>query len=457
MSILLRAVVLSLAAVLASGMPTGAVTLDDPANYRVKNTWSGTSLGLPGPLGGLMFSQDGSILYVVGASERSNSALYAVPVTRDPVTREVTDLGPAASVTKTFDGNPTTPGLDTGFEFGPAGTLFFTYWSANYLGQRPGGVTGAETRFNMANVGVPSSIAGLTFSPHRNDPGTGFGRMQISSWQGANLYEVPLTPAGGGIFTPGNVTPFVTLPRQGTGAIQYVPSGPLAGDLMYVNYDFGEVRVLTVDPVTGLPIDKVTGMPTLGTTNPEDARFASDIGVGPWGLEFDPLSNDFFVATFNGTPGNSVIQIGGAGFPPPSSTTTSSSMSTSTSTSTTTSTTLAAGCGVRTPTFASIGCRLAALATRVEAAQDLGRTKPGALAAVKAARDKVRTAEADAAAGRTRPAKNGLKKAARKVSSFARRLRSLNARKRIPAETRAALLAEAEPILEDLKTLRGTR
>ena len=84
----------------------------------------------------------------------------------------------------------------------------------------------------MTTVGVPPSIAGLTFSPHRIDPGTGFRQMQISSWQGANLYEVPLTPAGSGIFTPGAVTLFVTLPQQGTGGIQYVPSGPLAGNLM---------------------------------------------------------------------------------------------------------------------------------------------------------------------------------------------------------------------------------
>ena len=188
----------------------------------------------------------------------------------------------------------------------------------------------------MATVGVPSSIAGMTFSPHRTDAGTGFGRMQISSWQGANLYEVPLTPAGGGIFTPGNVTLFVTLPQQGTGAIQYVPSGPLTGNLMYVNYNFGEVRVLTIHPATGLPIDKGTGQPTLGTTNPTDSRFASGLGVGPWGLEFDPRTNDFFVATFNGDPANSIVQIGGAGFPPPTKTTATYTTTTSTSTTTTT-------------------------------------------------------------------------------------------------------------------------
>jgi len=55
-------------------------------NFRwpafLKNTFSGTGLGLPAPLGGLMFSSDGTVLYVVGASETTVSALYAVSVTR---------------------------------------------------------------------------------------------------------------------------------------------------------------------------------------------------------------------------------------------------------------------------------------------------------------------------------------------------------------------------------------
>jgi hypothetical protein len=84
------------------------------------------------------------------------------------------------------------------------------------------------------------------------------------------------------------VSLFVTLPREGTGAIQYVPSGPLAGNLMYVNYSSCEVRLLTIDAATGLPIDEGTGQPTLGTINPVDSRFASGLGGGPWGLELTP-------------------------------------------------------------------------------------------------------------------------------------------------------------------------
>lgn len=441
----------SLPLLLVAAAPAlGVVTLEDPANFQVKHTFSSTTLGIPGPLAGLLFSTDGNLLYVVGASETATSALYAVPVTRNPATDEVTALGPAAAVTKVFDGNPATPGLDAGFEIGPAGTLFYTYWSANQLGERPGGVGGAETQFNMGAVGVPSSVAGMTFSPHRTDPGTGFGRMQVSSWQGANLYEVPLTPAGGGIFTPGGVTLFVTLPQQGTGAIQYVPSGPFAGNLMYVNYNFGEVRLLTIDAASGLPVDKGTGQPTLGTTNPTDSRFASGLGVGPWGLEFDPRTNDFFVATFRGDPANSIVQIGGSGFPPPTKTTATST----TTSSTTTTTTLVVGCGVRAATFASILCRLDALLATVQSAQDLGKTQTALVNGGAAARSKTQAAEGDATAGKKKPASNALKKAARKMIGFSHRLRSLSSRKKIPLATRNALLAEADPIRDDLKALR---
>ena len=107
---------------------------------------------------------------------------------------------------------------------------------------------------------------------------------------------------------------FVSLPQQGTGAIQYVPSGDLQGNVMYVNWDFGEVRVLRIDQETGLPIDQDSGEPTLGTENPVDERFAYDLGVGPWGLEFDGQSRDFFISTWNGNPANSILQITGVGF-----------------------------------------------------------------------------------------------------------------------------------------------
>jgi hypothetical protein len=288
-----------------------AIQLDDPVNFQLIQVWSGATFGVPGRLGAAMFSPDGQTLYIVGDSEATTSAVYAMPVLRDPSTQRVIGFG---SATLVFSGNPATRGIDAGMELGPAGTLFYTYWPAHIVAERTTVTSTVEVQFNMAATTVPSSVAGLTFSPHLTDPGSSFALLQVSSWLGDGVYDVPLTPIGGGIYQPGIATLFLRLPQQGTGAIQYVPQGMFTGNLMYVNWDFGEVRMVVIDRATGLPIDDVTGIPTLGTTTPRDMRFAYDLGVGPWGLEFDPLTLDFFVMTWNGNPANSIIQFSGPGF-----------------------------------------------------------------------------------------------------------------------------------------------
>ncbi|MBI4821466.1 MAG: Ig-like domain-containing protein [Deltaproteobacteria bacterium] len=291
--------------------PSLAIQLDDPTNFQVVQIWRGVDFGVPGRLGGLLFSEDGQTLFAVGNAEASDSALYALPVSRDPSTGRILSFG---APTLVFAGTATTPGLDAGLERGPEGTLFYTYWSAHKLGERPEANPGVETMFDMTPTGVPSSVAGLAFSPFLLDANSGFQRMQVSSWLGDGVYDVPLTPRGGGIFEPGAATLFVRLPQEGTGAIQYVPRGLYTGNLMYVNWNFGEVRMLVIDSATGLPINDVTGLPERDPATPRDIRFASDMGVGPWGLEFDPLTLDFLVSTWNGDPSNSIIQFSGPGF-----------------------------------------------------------------------------------------------------------------------------------------------
>jgi len=326
----------------------------DVAGFQVTRVWTAASLGIPVSsdptctitttcvdLGGIMFSNDGNTLYVVAVPDRATSALYAVSVTRSATTNEVTGfVGPAVKV---FDGTPPAGGggLDTGLEFRPPGTLFYSYFPANILGERVGTT---EQQYNLSTnpPGVPISIAGFTFSPFRVDPGTGLGALQVNLGTSSNVYEVSLTPAGGGFFAPAAKTLLMTLPIGSLGNMQYIPSAPLAGDLMYEAYDAGELHMIDIDPASGLAIDSTTGQPLLGTANPKDTRFAHGFGsntdAGPFGLEFDPRNNDLFVSTAEGDASifNSIIQI--QGFSHVTTTTTSSSTSTSTSTSTTTST-----------------------------------------------------------------------------------------------------------------------
>jgi hypothetical protein len=41
----------------------------------------------------------------------------------------------------------------------------------------------------------------------------------------------------------------------------------------------------------------------------------SDLGQGPWGIDFDPISGNLFIANFRGDPNNGIVQI--TGFPAP--------------------------------------------------------------------------------------------------------------------------------------------
>jgi len=337
----------------ASAAVTTSITFG-VSGFQVKRVWAGSSLsatgtsrpslGIPANLGGMLFSGDGNTLYIVGAADDTTSGVYAVSVVRDAMTHEVTDLvGPA---TLAFSGTSpfASTGLDAGLEFGPSGTLFYSYFDANRLAER----VGTEMQFSLNPLGVPRAIAGFTFSPFRIDPGTGFGRLQINTAYGSNLYELALSPSGGGFFAPAAQTLFATLPRQYLTGMQYVPSPPFAGDLMYVANDDGELHIITIDPGTGLAVDGTTHQPTLGTVSPVDTLFVSGFGSnttsGPFGLEFDPINNDLFVSTWEGDPSvfNSIVQIQGFSHV---TTTTSTTTRTTTSTTSTTTTLGPPACG----------------------------------------------------------------------------------------------------------------
>ena len=124
----------------------------------------------------------------------------------------------------------------------------------------------------------------------------------------------------------------------------------------------------------------------------------------------------------------------------------------SSTTTSTTTTTLPGGCDVA-PVFSSILCRLDVLVASVEGATDLGRLKEGVVNSARKARRQCQNAAA--ATGRT--ASNQLKKCGRTLINFRHKLDSNNAHKVIPDATRNVLRNDmAEPLRNDIKTLRGT-
>ena len=163
-----------------------------------------------------------------------------------PVVRtgnEVTNLGAA---TASFPATSPTAdsGLDAGLEIGPTpgGTTFFTSYlgidasqadmpDVAVIGERPGGVGGAETKFDLrALTGLNNSPTGLTFSPLRIDPGTNLQQMQVGILLGL-IDDIGLTTsATPGLYPPVSRQLFVVVLPTGMGGIQYVPGGMFAGE-----------------------------------------------------------------------------------------------------------------------------------------------------------------------------------------------------------------------------------
>jgi hypothetical protein len=375
-------------------------------------------------------------------------------------------------VTKVFDGVSTNGGLDAGLDVGPGGTLFYPYWYDNRLAERPGGFAGAETQFDLTAIGIPISAGGLTFSPLRCDPTTVFPQLQVSTYDldedsdprtGArNIYDVALEPGSNGLYAPIGATLFATLPTGTVGdpiaspsGMHYVPAGSLAGNLLYTSLDVGQVRYLVVDQGSGLPIDAGTSQPQLGTIDPVDQPFASDLGIGPFGMDFDPVTHDLFLTTAQGTPFNSIIQIGG--FTGTTLSPVDCSAVTTTTTPVTTTTTTLPGCTLDLA-FEPLRCRIAALAAALETAGKPGKPLTSHLKRLTKAGKRLLVAEDAIPIGKTKRARKQVGKASRVLSKVARRLVSVRkGPKLVPDEqARATLAADATDVGTALTSFADT-
>jgi len=272
----------------AAEVAVAQVTL--PAGYTLAATHPASSLGLPGSPAGLEFSGDGSLLYAASPTTAPGASVHAVPVLRNPATNQITGFGAGAVLAGA-------PSADSGLQFGPSGTLFFTQWPANGLGE----IVGANTS-TFPLPATTNTVGGLVFAP----PGApNAGGLLVGSFGSGALYEIALTNNGNATYTPSGATLFATL-SAGTQGIRYVPTGPNAGDILFANHIQGTLSILEIDSTTGLPVG--------GAASPLVTAWASGI-PDVEGLAFDPITNDLFVGTFQGSAASPIYQI--AGFPPP--------------------------------------------------------------------------------------------------------------------------------------------
>ncbi|MBK6347255.1 MAG: hypothetical protein IPF68_15235 [Bacteroidales bacterium] len=225
----------------------------------------------------------------------SGGGLYTVGLIRDPETKHITG----------FDGSAVlyvaAPNNDGGILFDQYGTLLFTRYSMNELGQ----VLPDNTyiTISLTEFGVSSSVGALAFVP-AGYPGA--GGLVFSSYNAGIMYNVPYTREVSGLYSFSTKVAEVSVISDAAGpeGIAYIPAGSAAFpnlSMAISSYGTGTVVVYEVGEY-GLPVPGTVRQMVTGLTGAEGALI-------------DPVTGDFLFSTFGG--GNKVIRI--SGFEKPSS------------------------------------------------------------------------------------------------------------------------------------------
>jgi hypothetical protein len=245
---------------------------------------------LPADYGGLTIRPgQPNTLYICGLSNEDGGALYTVPLIRDAVTHHITGFGGAA----VFYANA--PDNDGGVFFAPNGTLLFTRYNMNNLGQILPDNTYITTL--LTDYGIASSVGSIVLVPS-GYPGA--NNLVMASYNAGILYVVPYTINGAGEYILSNQTAQVTIDATAPGpeGIAYVPAGSLAFpnlSMVISSYTNGTVEVYEVG-AGGLPIISSAKDMVIDLTGAE----------GAW---IDPITGDFLFSTFGG--GDKIIRISG--------------------------------------------------------------------------------------------------------------------------------------------------
>lgn len=237
-------------------------------------------------LGDLMFGADGSITYVVTASESSLSAVWAAAVVRDAA-GGVISFG-------TFSEVFVDPMIDTGLTLAPGSDTLF-YRVLNAIAQRR--ADGAIEQEPIVDYG--GTFGGLAFLP-AGYPNA--GSLLSASYGEAAVYLHPVSDDGDGTFTIGEPTLWADLGLgvDDLGDVEVVASGPLAGSLLGTSFSADPATLFTLE------IDPATGLPAGGTT-PAVTAFATGLSNG-WGVAIDPITGNPWSIRFSaGSP--ALIQI----------------------------------------------------------------------------------------------------------------------------------------------------
>jgi hypothetical protein len=260
------------------------------ANYAVQNY--GRPAGLPGSAGGILFDGPDALL-IGGNANNSSGGIYRLIPVRDLTTQRITGFaGPATLVAQA-------PNIDGGLWFMPNGTLAFTTFSNNNIGQitRAAFDLGTPTSpapatiINLTPLGVDSSVGtGLIVPP--GFPGA--GTLKIASYSSGRWFTLPFSPANPP--APANTYTF----GQAVSGLPVGQATPCPEGIFYINTNsplFQQQNVLVTDycsgTITAYGID-TQGFPIISTARTLVVNYS-----GVYGGTRDPLTGDIFFTSYS--------------------------------------------------------------------------------------------------------------------------------------------------------------
>ncbi len=249
----------------------------------------GSVNGVPPNYGGLAVDPaNTNILYLGGAANGSNGAIYAVTLIRNS-SGQITGFGPVTL-------RAAAPFIDGGLAVGPGGVLIYAGYPVNEIGQILPSSAAPDRRTAMSSLGVPSSLGAFAIVPN-GFPGA--GRWKTATYNGGAWCDLAVTgPDNTGLFTITGATLIAGSTLVGPEGIAYIPrcSSLLPGpSIVVTEYAAGRVSIYDVDSA-GDPIWS------------SGRIFVSGLG-GAEGATIDPVTGDFLFSTFGG--GSQVIRVSG--------------------------------------------------------------------------------------------------------------------------------------------------
>ncbi len=266
----------------SSAQNIGPDFIDD---YNVFNL--GGVPGLPINYGGLTIRPgEPDFLYIGGAANQAGAGVYRAPIFRD-ADNFITGFGQASLFAST-------PNIDGGLVFSPTGTMLFTRYSMNEIGQVAAGDNTMTISQPLTTIGVAASVGSLNYIPSGF---AGAGDMMVASYNASRIYRVPFTEVDG-TYTFLDATHEVQI-SGGPEGITHVPLGsPVFGEtphLLVSAYSANAIVAYELD-ADGMPIPGTARNMVTGLTNAE-------------GAAVDPVTGDFLFSSFGG--GNQVYRVSG--------------------------------------------------------------------------------------------------------------------------------------------------